>query len=56
MHTHTHTHTHIRTHTMHAPFPIAMLIELTGVLIVSVHLMGCTWFLVASLQIGFGAC
>ena len=32
-----------------------MLIELTMVLIVSVHFMGCIWFLIASLQIGYGA-
>ena len=36
--------------------PTAMLIELTVVLIVSVHLMGCAWYLIATMQIGFGKC
>lgn len=31
-----------------------MLLELTAVLVVSVHLMGCAWYLIASLQLGFG--
>ena len=31
-----------------------ILFELTGVLLVSVHMMGCLWHLVADLQLGFG--
>ena len=62
MHTPVHPCSHLGIRPIHAHNtlptrpPIAMLIELAAVLLVSVHLMGCTWFLIASMQIGYGTC